>query len=129
MHAQSLQAVQVDQCCHCEGIWFDRGELSRVVGTDQDRTTEEKVINTSTKYPCPRCNIGLCTEAYRSDPAVRIDFCARCQGIFLDKDELAKVQELAQKPAPVIEPQIAQTAQEQEQSKGLLTNLLRLFSK
>jgi Zn-finger nucleic acid-binding protein len=127
MHAQNNEAVQIDVCCQCGGTWFDRGELSKVLGTDAERENIPQHTTSSTKYPCPRCSVGLCTESYRGAPTLRIDFCVRCQGIFLDADELPKVKEVASQPPRPIEPELAKSPADIDRSKGFLTKLLNLF--
>lgn len=87
--AERLLDVEVDVCPTCQGVWFDRNELSRIVGSPADlRIAEETMVETP--YRCPRCFRNLMQVPYTWDQTLLVDLCSGCEGIFLDKGELEK---------------------------------------
>ncbi len=86
---EQLFNVEVDVCPTCQGIWFDRSELSRIVGSDQDLDISEDTMR-ETAYRCPRCFEALMEVPYTWDKELHVDVCASCQGIFLDRGEIEK---------------------------------------
>ncbi len=101
----AVDGVKVDFCWVCEGIWFDAGELQKVIANDArnlkldqlghaDLDGEELVrlrerINTSTGY-CPRCPqaTALKKEPYEANENLEIDVCPRGHGLWLDGGEV-----------------------------------------
>ena len=98
-----LLGVEVDVCPECQGIWFDRNELSTIIGTKQDLKVEPGRMKT-TDYSCPRCAQPLMETPYTWDKTLLVNICAGCEGIYLDAGELEKatdaVQELQNKLPP-----------------------------
>jgi Zn-finger nucleic acid-binding protein len=108
-----IDAVEVDECPQCNGVWFDGGELREAKDqTDpdlawmdfelwmhQDRfKVEEKEKN------CPKCEVGMVTVDY-NDTKVEIDHCILCEGVWLDGGEFQKIidsltEELLEKDLP-----------------------------
>lgn len=86
---ENLLDVEVDVCPTCQGIWFDRNELSRIVGTTQDISVTGASMK-ETPYRCPRCHQTLMEVPYTWDKTMKVDMCASCEGIFLDAGELEK---------------------------------------
>lgn len=91
--------VEVDKCHHCDGLWFDQGELDRV--RKLDRTDVEQRLEQQYGSPevaagevqgymrCPRCKDGrLQAITYTYGKQVRIDRCNECLGVWVDNDEL-----------------------------------------
>jgi uncharacterized protein len=89
--------IEADQCPECEGMWFDKGELSRL-----DKIVEPTLIEIR-KIPsrqqqmqelkCPKCDQRPMLKAdHPRDRKVIMDYCPTCQGIWLDKGELDAIQ-------------------------------------
>jgi len=87
--------LEVDLCPKCGGLWLDRGEINRAAKLppaelDRLRTlltgsAGPPPIPTENKAPCPSCD-GRLAEVMLG--AVRVDYCDKCHGIFLDRGEL-----------------------------------------
>jgi Zn-finger nucleic acid-binding protein len=86
--------IEVDLCPSCGGLWLDRGELEKIGESSQEdlfelrqslagSTTPEAPSETSTH--CPACD-GTLKELKLG--MINIDFCGKCEGLFLDKGEL-----------------------------------------
>jgi Zn-finger nucleic acid-binding protein len=82
MRSFQAGAHELDRCTFCSGLWFDGGELQAVLGK---RPAASLTQDQESSRRCPRCTIPM-------TPAVvgglRVEFCTRCQGVFLDDGEL-----------------------------------------
>jgi hypothetical protein len=91
----TFQGLEVDLCPKCGGLWLDRGEISRASKLPQAELARLRAlltgaagpppVPTESVAPCPVCP-GSLAEVMLGK--VRVDYCSRCQGIFLDKGEL-----------------------------------------
>jgi Zn-finger nucleic acid-binding protein len=86
-------------CGGCGGLLLDGAEvlarverLSRLVVVEvrriPDAATQQEPL------PCPRCGVDSLMRKMRAtkDPAVLLDVCERCDGIWLDEGELEALQ-------------------------------------
>ena len=91
----TFQGLEVDLCPKCGGLWLDRGEITRAAKLPEAELVRLRglligkagppPVPTEAVAPCPACP-GSLTEVMLG--AVHVDYCNRCQGIFLDKGEL-----------------------------------------
>jgi Zn-finger nucleic acid-binding protein len=109
LHKTRLGDIEVDYCRECGGLWLDRGELERIVRTTRNapqvlQVLRRKLIPLPTASPtpselteaCPVCAKVTMREVVLGD--LHIDYCTRCQGIFLDKGELDQAMDKVQAP-------------------------------
>lgn len=82
--------VEYDACLECKGVWFDKGELARVLGAAPDTPLLDPKPS---KAPCPRCKTPMQTGGCVS-PMLRVDACPACGGTWLDPGELRLVRKL-----------------------------------
>lgn len=87
--------IWVERCDMCQGIWFDRGELSEamrnmeileVPDLPSDRRFEHQV-----EGACPRCKAGMAAYSSRVVPGIVFNVCKTCEGIWLDAGELRRL--------------------------------------
>lgn len=94
-----VAGIELDKCHHCDGIWFDRGELDRVRKLDRSDIEEqlEQQYGNPEVQPgevegymrCPRCSDGRLQQyTYTYGNRVRIDRCNECLGVWVDNNEL-----------------------------------------
>ncbi len=79
---------RADVCPRCGGVWFDKGEITRLTG---DREVERLVVDYAagaSEFPCPRCARAM---ASRPVGDVAVDVCTNCHGVWFDRDELETV--------------------------------------
>ncbi|MEA3557872.1 MAG: zf-TFIIB domain-containing protein [Candidatus Thermoplasmatota archaeon] len=87
----STTAVEVDHCIECEGYWFDKYELDKVIDEKMDGPFPfENTDANEADFPCPRCR-GV-TET-KSIWDITVELCLDCSGLWLDGGELREVQE------------------------------------
>lgn len=87
----------IDICRHCGGMWFDHHQLDAVLsafdnGDDNVRYREHlgKGLGTSQRA-CPCCQQTMKHYHLLRDFHVEIDICERCDGAWIDHDELEEV--------------------------------------
>ncbi len=89
--------IRLDKCTQCGGMWFDKGELVKLLIGDVDLSTDGSIDNESYEMnqrggECPLCN-GSILERIESKTSenVVIDMCKNCGGVWLDKGELTSL--------------------------------------
>lgn len=96
LHLVRIDHVEVDQCDSCFGIWFDSGELRKIVSAKdvealRTRAHATKEIDQK-RASCPRCRgEGKLVQIASLTADIHIDTCAVCGGEWLDGGELAIV--------------------------------------
>ncbi|PKK89545.1 MAG: hypothetical protein CVV64_14150 [Candidatus Wallbacteria bacterium HGW-Wallbacteria-1] len=109
LDARDLLGVEIDLCSKCGGIWFDKGEISRISMrsgfensdileqlkkrapahvTEVDRTASCSWESGGSKPNCPACSGQLDIIVYEG---VEIDICPKCRGVWLDNGEFADI--------------------------------------
>lgn len=110
----TADAIEVDRCARCGGVWFDRGELDRLRTAPGDTRTallmpEDGRPSTQchhchapvdrgagrcagcgaeNRIPCPRCARPM--EVVPRSGLV-LDVCRSCEGVWFDRAELTSV--------------------------------------
>lgn len=91
-------SFEVDACPGCGGIWFDKGELSKIDKIMEPVVFEmRRIPNKSEQLQvlyCPSCSNHPRMEKaeHPRDAKVICDYCPSCKGIWLDKGELEAIQ-------------------------------------
>jgi Zn-finger nucleic acid-binding protein len=103
------EGVTIEVCPDCKGEWLFAGELERIVEHhDKVFTPEEiasldaanKEIFTAEKDDQDELNCPVCEDVrmehfnYGDTSGIILHRCMECDGIWMDKDELEKVEEL-----------------------------------
>lgn len=94
MQAHTYAGTEVDKCPNCEGIFFDKGELDKLVagkaeGADHGDYSEMSNIKDMQLGTCPRCELEM--RPVLGPNNMRIDRCEKCDAVFLDQGELAEL--------------------------------------
>lgn len=97
MRNLTIGQVIIDQCPSCSGIWFDEGELQRVLAAGGRKTLKQL----STENPanpdldvkaatCPRqtCTDAMIRVANPGNAELFIDACPNCGGVWYDGGEV-----------------------------------------
>jgi Zn-finger nucleic acid-binding protein len=94
-----MHGVEVDQCEACSGIWFDFGELEKVLAQDDVAKLKNVVDNNqgddARRAPCPSCGGDgkMVPVVSARDHGIHIDTCIVCYGQWLDGGELERLKE------------------------------------
>ena len=158
-----LQSVEYDGqkievCPNCKGEWLFAGELGKIVEHHDEVFTPEEIasldavneeIFTAEKddhdeLNCPVCeNVQMEHFNYGDTSGIILHKCTKCDGIWMDKDELTKVEEVvdgwkadlnqdAAKYGPILQKLEAEEQQELDRSVsisrfGFVNSVLRQF--
>lgn len=123
------RSTAVDYCQGCQGIWFDDGELSSVIGVPA-RNLSAPANARPSALQCPRCAKPLVLFPYPGTMVV-IDGCRACRGVWLDGgefQELAKERPTTGGPQPRPKPQPPKPAGEPEIA-GMKGQLIRFIDR
>lgn len=92
------EGLVVDTCGACRAVWFDRGELARMVGTRDDLPSLDAAqeLSVGTALACPRClGATLAEMPYALGSTVKVATCPMCQGVLSSLADLRPMRELA----------------------------------
>ena len=95
MTCSQSSGVEYDECLNCLGLWLDKGELQQLARAEMlpHRLLHGRLdgslspLRPEGTRSCPRCAKVMSVMTVRE---VRLDFCADCQGLFLDHGELLR---------------------------------------
>ena len=81
--------IRVDCCPRCRGIWFDAGELEKVL---KEAYRELRVPASANRLSlsCPKCLQPLYGFHY-PQTMVNVDVCKACRGMWLDAGEYTEI--------------------------------------
>ncbi|MFH1092744.1 MAG: zf-TFIIB domain-containing protein [Candidatus Omnitrophota bacterium] len=106
LEEKEVENVKVDVCWVCEGIWFDKNELAKVLKADakdfntidvdrsgfdgkKARSMVQEFNEKSGK--CPKCSPATGLEKKDFKNKIFADECPKCSGIWLDGGEIHKL--------------------------------------
>ncbi len=94
-----IEGIDIDFCSSCKGIWFDKDELPFMVELTKEELSLEKMAQDAqkTEWACPTCETKLEEFLFHDTKDLHVDRCPDCHGVWLDKGELAKVENVAAK--------------------------------
>jgi Zn-finger nucleic acid-binding protein len=86
------EAIELDWCPWCRGLWFDAGELELLAERFEGRSPPDlaalPVAQVEEKArPCPRCDARMVKVQAGRTPVVVIDRCPGGHGVWLDHGE------------------------------------------
>lgn len=89
-----FDAVEMDYCGTCQGVWLDSGELESLLaregGSDSLLATTRPGRGKERKRRCPICSKGMKKISLGNAAPVLVDQCAG-HGLWFDRGELNKV--------------------------------------
>jgi Zn-finger nucleic acid-binding protein len=89
-----VEDVPVDQCPVCGGYWLQRGELE-MIGEQHHAHLKPIMVGdigvVNSQRKCPQDSNPLREHEFVEHTGIKIDQCPSCQGIWLDKAELAAI--------------------------------------
>ena len=96
-YEMKFEGVEVDFCSSCKGIWFDKDEMAFMLELPYDIPEIEEVKKEAKKtmFDCPRCGDKLEEMRFVKSKDLLVDRCPGCGGIWLDKGEYSKVEDIA----------------------------------
>ena len=104
------EGVKVETCKSCQGEWLDSDELGKIVKLREVKFDEDtrraiaaaagikgvKLETVDRDLACPKCEGTTDALNYGGDTGIILDRCTSCKGMWLDADELEKIQQLVE---------------------------------
>lgn len=96
---KKMAEIEIEECSRCGGTWLEEEELRKAKDqTDPDLVWmdfeiwqhSDRFKVTPAPLQCPRCEIEMAAVEYDTTK-IEIDYCTRCQGVWLDAGELEKI--------------------------------------
>jgi PAT family beta-lactamase induction signal transducer AmpG len=90
-----VDGTAIDRCSSCHGIWFDAGEMERLlskktaVAIDIGDPESGKVQNSIDRYGCPRCGGDMIRLVDAKQTHIWYEKCGSCHGSYFDAGEFA----------------------------------------
>ena len=95
LRVRMIEEVEIEQCLHCEGIWFDQDELRKAKDAVEPDLSwmdfeiwkkEDDFEVQSGAIPCPKCHSPMAAIQY-GGTGIEINCCSQCEGVWLDGGE------------------------------------------
>lgn len=92
MNPSTIGGITINECSHCRGLWFDRGELETVkdevlpdMGWLDIDTWKEQAEFEARRNPnfCPKCSDIALTTIIDRKSKTKISLCTQCKGTWL----------------------------------------------
>ncbi|HCE47020.1 MAG TPA: hypothetical protein DET40_26020 [Lentisphaeria bacterium] len=109
LEPQVHDGVNVELCSKCNGVWLHKGELNKIAHPHEgdleycsvDHIEEDRISD----FYCPSCHdIKLKKVNFISYSEIILEYCTKCEGIWLDRGELdainAEIDKLQKVPEP-----------------------------
>jgi Zn-finger nucleic acid-binding protein len=85
--------TELERCPTCNGLWFDKDELTSILGQRAARNFNiPKFASRNPRSKCPKCKTVLHEFCY-PDTLTLVDACKSCDGIWLDDLEWKQISE------------------------------------
>ena len=85
--------IELERCTTCKGLWFDKDELTSILGQRAERNFDiPKFASRNPRNQCPKCRQALYEFCY-PDTLTLVDACKSCRGIWLDDLEWKQINE------------------------------------
>lgn len=111
--SRTVGEVELEACASCGGLWFEDQELRKAKDqADPDLAWMDfEIWKHGDRFEvsvaplrCPSCDVDMAAVEYDTT-RIEVDFCLRCQGVWLDGGEFEKIiqsleQELLDKDLP-----------------------------
>lgn len=91
-----VDGIEVDRCPSCEGIWFDKRELTDLLESNSGEVREilggeDAHGHDQSPGTCPRDGGKLLRVRSSRNREVTLDCCVVCQGVWLDGGEFERI--------------------------------------
>ncbi len=130
---ERYEGMRIFACRSCGGEFVGAEELMRIIETREERFDPQLLEELADREPvygvpsdsvdrqviCPACENPMGVVNYAGDSEVLVDKCGACGGVWLDHEELEKVQILMEKWQDAAPAKIQEIAGELEEARRL----------
>ncbi len=116
----TYEGVPIEACNGCGGEFVGGEDLARIVRTRRTHVSEPMRLALADHKPefgnvksqpqrnleCPACGNTMSLVNYAGDSGIFVDTCPMCGGLWLEREELEKIQAIMERWADESQPQI-----------------------
>ena len=131
LESTTYEAVPIHTCNSCGGEFIGGRELAHIVHTRQEQFDPELKELLAERKPrfgvppeearrsrcCPTCGEPMSVVSYGGDSGIFVDRCESCDGLWLDHEELERIQVLQERWADEAPQKLKDIAGELEQAR------------
>ena len=124
LQATAYEGVPIHTCETCGGEFIGGEEFARIVGNRQEQFSDQQRVELAECKPsfghigtqpqrwlrCPACDQTMNVTNYAGDSGIFVDRCSVCSGLWLDHEELEKIQVVMEKWTDEASPQLRSIA-------------------
>ena len=95
MQTVYYEGIAIKLCFNCKGIFLNKKKLEAIEESQEIRIPEDtpKPMNgPEVLRSCPTCSTVMAKRKHGKIRVTTVDYCEDCDGIWLDKGELASIQ-------------------------------------
>lgn len=105
MSQEEYEGIEIDRCTNCKGTWLDATEITKIVDNIEESFSRDLIHETlngastvittedrKDRIKYPKCSETMSVNNYDFSSGIIIDHCTNSHGIWLDADELEKIQ-------------------------------------
>jgi Zn-finger nucleic acid-binding protein len=86
----TFTSIVTDMCPTCRGVFLDGGELGELLGEQAPQPGQAQGTSRDEELACPGCSKPMGVTSYHG---VEVDLCPSCASLWLDRGELADIQQ------------------------------------
>ncbi len=92
----TVKDVIIDVCPQCKGVYYDRGEMKKILAGSLDaETILSRLPSDDSDFICPSCSVNMDKiSARKGELTYELYFCRSCLATFLKNEELLKVKRI-----------------------------------
>lgn len=93
MEKVTVEAIEVDRCTKCRGLWFDMLEHEHLKAIKDSESIDigeaalGKEYDKIERIDCPVCHSQMIRMVDSKQPHIRYEACTSCYGVFFDAGE------------------------------------------
>lgn len=95
--------IEVDGCSHCNGLWFEKGEVGAFAKFSEDIPNFKTLVKSaqSSHKNCPECQMQMKEIKYNASSKLMVDYCEGCGGVWFDGGEIGELSKISQDPEDI----------------------------
>ncbi len=111
LYPHPVASTEIDVCLSCEGVWFDEGEIRRIIAAEPNYAASAlaaswsgapiaEELSSPRELACPRCGLLMSRFFYEGKRQALVDGCSNRCGLWADDGEVRAIFEGTKTASP-----------------------------